>query len=58
VKVCTRSTGSRQNPVEDNETLGFNAGREFLYQASEHQLLEEDSALGIYSTNIFHLTIR
>jgi hypothetical protein len=40
--------------VEDNETLGFIAGREFLDQASKHQLLEEDSASGSYSTNIFH----
>jgi hypothetical protein len=40
--------------VEDNKTLAFTAGREFLDQASEHQLLEEDSASGSYSTNIFH----
>jgi hypothetical protein len=28
-------TCSRQNPVEDNETLGFTAGREFLDQAGK-----------------------
>jgi len=40
--------------VEDNKTLAFTAGREFCDQASEHQLLEEDSASGSYSTNTFH----
>jgi hypothetical protein len=33
---------------------GFHNSREFLYQASKHQLLEENSASGSYSTNIFH----
>jgi hypothetical protein len=38
------STGSRLNPEEDNEPLGFTTCREFLDQVSNYQLLEEDSA--------------
>jgi hypothetical protein len=40
--------------VEDNEMLGFTAGRKFLDQASNYKLPEEDSASRSYSINISH----
>ena len=40
--------------MEDNETLGFTTGRDLLDQASDYQLLKEDSVSESKSTNISH----